>query len=109
MDHHKAHHYSNRIPLGMRLKDWRGNRKIAEVASMLGVSISSWGHWETGERLPSGDMLIAIEDLTGIPLCVLFCPHLGKCPQVTGGQAPSQVAPCSYCGVPEPVALSGIS
>jgi transcriptional regulator with XRE-family HTH domain len=95
------HHYSARVALGMRLKHWRSleSRKISEVAAMLGVSTSTWGHWETGERLPSGDLLLAIEDLTGIPLYVLFCPHLDTCPHGPGGQIPTKNQPCCRRGV----------
>jgi transcriptional regulator with XRE-family HTH domain len=94
------HRYSARVALGMRLKHWRRreNRKISEVAAMLGVSTGTWGHWETGERLPSGDLLLAIENLTGIPLYVLFCPHLETCPQALNVQKPTAGHPCCQRG-----------
>jgi transcriptional regulator with XRE-family HTH domain len=76
------------------------NRKISEVAGLLGVSTGTWGHWETGERLPSGDFLLAIEDLTGLPLYVLFCPHLETCPQAKIGQMPTKEHPCCQRGLP---------
>jgi len=100
MDNGTHHHYSARVALGMRLKHWRQreDRKIAEAAAMLGVSTSAWGHWETGERLPSGDLLLAIEDLTGIPLYVLFCPHLETCAQACGNRKPSRAHPCCQRG-----------
>ncbi len=74
-------HHAARIALGARLKGWRlrGNFKIAEAAGQLGVSTATWGHWETGRHLPSTDLLLALERLTGIPLHVLFCPHLDTC------------------------------
>jgi len=95
------HHYSARIALGMRLRHWRkrGDLSIAAAANAIGVSTATWGHWETGEHLPSGDLLLAIEDLTGIPLHVLFCPHLDNCPQANNGHIPSPGQPCCKCGV----------
>jgi transcriptional regulator with XRE-family HTH domain len=103
MDSKNHHHrYSARVALGMRLKHWRlrENRKIAEAAGLLGVSTGTWGHWETGERLPSGEFLLAIEDLTGLPLYVLFCPHLDTCPQAKTGQMPTKEHPCCQRGMP---------
>lgn len=96
------HHYSNHIALGMRLKEWRhrNERKISDVAEKLGVSTSTWGHWETGEHLPSGDMLTALERLTGIPLHVLFCPHIESCPLLNSGQAPDRDIRCCDCHQP---------
>jgi transcriptional regulator with XRE-family HTH domain len=94
-----SHRYSARIALGTRLKHWRlsEHRKIADVAADLGVSTPTWGHWETGEHLPSGDLLIAIEDLTSIPLHVLFCPHLDDCPQLKNGQETMMDHCCCQC------------
>ena len=97
-NHH--HHYSARIALGLRLKHWRTHSElsIAAAADALGVSTATWGHWETGEHLPSGDLLLAIEDLTRIPLHVLFCPHLDDCPHASAAQTPPMSQPCCRCG-----------
>jgi transcriptional regulator with XRE-family HTH domain len=94
-----SHPYSSRIALGLRLKDWRRRREmnIASAANALGVSTAAWGHWETGEHLPSGDLLIAIEDLTGMPLQVLFCPHLLNC-RFTRDDPPPAGQSCCQCG-----------
>jgi transcriptional regulator with XRE-family HTH domain len=96
-----SHHYSARIALGMRLRHWRLSHdlNIALAAGHLGVSTATWGHWETGEHLPSGDLLLAIEDLTRIPLHVLFCPHLDTCPQAKDQHIPKPGQPCCMCGV----------
>jgi hypothetical protein len=98
------HRYSARIALGTRLKHWRlsENRKISDVAASLGVSTPTWGHWETGEHLPCGELLIAIEDLTGIPLHVLFCPHLDTCPQLKKGHEPLLFNRCCPCVKAQP-------
>ena len=94
------HHYSARIALGLRLKDWRkrGELSIASAADALGVSTATWGHWETGEHIPSGDLLLAIEDLTGMSLHVLFCPHLDSCPHANASHPPPLNQPCCHCG-----------
>jgi transcriptional regulator with XRE-family HTH domain len=94
-----SHHYSARIALGLRLRHWRSCQQlsISCAADSLGVSTATWGHWETGEHLPSGDLLLAIEDLTRIPLHVLFCPHLIDCPYATQ-PPPDGAQPCCHCG-----------
>jgi transcriptional regulator with XRE-family HTH domain len=98
-NHH--HRYSARIALGVRLKHWRlrEDHKIADVAVRIGVSVATWGHWETGEHLPSGELLIAIEDLTGTPLHVLFCPHLDHCPQLKGDRVSAADHRCCQLGI----------
>lgn len=93
-----SHHYNSRFAIGRRLKYWRQreNLSIATAAIELGVCTSTWGHWETGEHLPSGDLLLAIEDLTRMPLHVLFCPYFDVCPHLTGA-APPPNSPCCHC------------
>jgi transcriptional regulator with XRE-family HTH domain len=95
-----SHHFSARIALGLRLKRWRkrGELSIAAAADALGVSTATWGHWETGEHLPNGDLLLAIEDLTRIPLHVLFCPHLDDCPRAHTDHPSPLNQPCCHCG-----------
>lgn len=94
-----GHHYSATLALGTRLKHWRlrEKRKLAEVAALLGVFTATWGHWETGRHLPSGDLLLAIERLTGIPLHVLFCPHLDTCPQLANELTAAPFLRCCHC------------
>ncbi len=95
-----SYRYSTRIALGARLKHWRQQKdlKISGVAAALGVSTATWGHWETGARLPSGDLLLALEALTGQPLHVLFCPYLNDCPQLrSDGTSTSEPRCCHLC------------
>jgi hypothetical protein len=96
--------YSVRIALGRRLHHWRlrHHYKISVVADRLGISATAWRRWETGAHLPSEDMLHAIEDLTGMPLYVLFCPHLETCPLAMTGQRPTANDPCCQCAFPPP-------
>ena len=96
------HAYTGRMALAQRLRWWRetNNLKIAAAAECLGVSTSAWGHWETGERFPSGEMLLALARFTSLPLRVLLCPNLESCPFVLAGDMASIVSgiPCCKCG-----------
>ena len=76
--------------------------RARQVADRLGISSTAWRRWETGEHLPSEDLLHAIEDLTGMPLYVLFCPHLETCPLAMTGQSPTANGPCCQCAFPPP-------
>ena len=95
------HFYAHRTSLGARLKWWRTKQTLTleNVASNLGVSTATWGHWETGHSFPSGEMLLDLSRLTGLPLQVLFCPHLETCPFNDAGQFPLPEIPCCQCGV----------
>jgi transcriptional regulator with XRE-family HTH domain len=94
--HHEPHHFSDCIALGRRLRHWRSleQRKISEVALQIGVSTATWGHWETGEHLPGGDMLLSLSKLTGMPIHMLFCPHIEQCPHYENGTLPDPSHPC---------------
>jgi len=63
------------------LMHWRGSRdkKIAEVARDFGVSTSTWGHWETGRSIPSGQNLVLVSEFTAIPIPCLLCPDCNEC------------------------------
>ena len=64
------------------LQRWREarKRKISDVATEFGVAASTWGHWETGHRFPSGENLALITEYTGIPLQHFICPNSDRCP-----------------------------
>ena len=53
--------------------------KIAEAAAAFGVAVSTWGHWETGRSLPSGDNLLLLSEFVGIPLQHFVCPYAERC------------------------------
>ena len=93
------HIYAERLALARRLKWWRAvtGLKIEAAARQLGVAAATWGHWETGARFPSGEMLIALGGVTGMPLRVLFCGSLDRCPFVRDGVAPGPGALCCEC------------
>lgn len=59
------------------LRQWRRERKlkISTAASELGVSVSTWGHWETGAHFPTPARLADLETYTGLCLIELVCPY----------------------------------
>lgn len=67
---------------GTRLRQWRQakSRKISEVAGEMGVHTSSWGHWETGRSIPSGENMLLLAKYTGVPLQHFICPNSERCP-----------------------------
>lgn len=70
----------SRLPL--RLKAWRTEKgvKITSAAAELGVAASTWSHWESGRRFPSGSLLIELIRFTGIPVVEIFCENAHDCP-----------------------------
>ncbi|MBE2180879.1 MAG: helix-turn-helix transcriptional regulator [Chthoniobacterales bacterium] len=58
------------------LRRWRTERKmkISTAARELGVSVSTWGHWETGAHFPTPARLVDLEQYTGLCLIELVCP-----------------------------------
>lgn len=64
------------------LRQWRKERglKLDAAAQKLGVSKSTWGHWEDGKRFPQAGNLIALSQYTKIPLQHFFCPNRHRCP-----------------------------
>jgi len=86
------HHSAHLIRFSVLLKHWRISQsvKISEAAAQLGVSASTWGHWETGTRFPSCENLIHLANLTGIPPQHFFCPNADRCPFESTFSAPPQ-------------------
>jgi transcriptional regulator with XRE-family HTH domain len=66
----------------MRLKEWRLQRgiKVSCAAANLGVATSTWNHWESGRRFPSGLLLLQLIAYTGISLKQLICENAHICP-----------------------------
>jgi hypothetical protein len=64
------------------LQRWRGRKgfKISAAAQGLGVAASTWGHWETGFRFPTGSVLLNLVQYTGLSLAELICEHGEQCP-----------------------------
>ena len=96
---HQDHAYADRMALGQRLQWWRHLKgiKTTEAAAELGVSTAAWGHWETGARFPSAEMLLDLAAYTRLPLRVLLCPEMEACPFVKAGELPDPLRPCCRC------------
>jgi DNA-binding transcriptional regulator YiaG len=64
------------------LQRWREREglKISAAAQGLGVAASTWGHWETGFRFPTGSVLLDLVQYTGLSLVELVCEHGEHCP-----------------------------
>jgi hypothetical protein len=64
------------------LQRWRERKgyKISAAAQGLGVAASTWGHWETGFRFPTGSVLLNLVQYTGLSLAELICEHGEQCP-----------------------------
>ena len=64
------------------LQRWRERKglKISAAAQGLGVAASTWGHWETGFRFPTGSVLLDLVQYTGLSLVELVCEHGQHCP-----------------------------
>lgn len=50
----------DRIAVGQRLRNLRGNKTLDEVAKALGVTSMAVSLWERGERVPNDDIKIKI-------------------------------------------------
>lgn len=74
--------YAEFSHLPVRLKAWRieSGLKATNAAAELGVAASTWNHWESGRRFPSGTLLIQLVRYTGIPLKELICENAHNCP-----------------------------
>ena len=70
------------VQLGECIRRWRRERDYSQenAANMLGVSATTWSHWETGRRLPTPQLLYLLRDLTGIPVGVMLCENARSCP-----------------------------
>lgn len=74
--------YAGFSHLPVALQRWRQRRglKISAAAAGLGVAASTWGHWETGFRFPTGSILLDLVQYTGLSLVELVCEHAEHCP-----------------------------
>ena len=58
--------------IGMKLRQLRGNRSRAEVASAIGVSVSAIQMYENGTRIPRDQTKFAIADFYGETVGAIF-------------------------------------
>ena len=64
------------------LRQWRKEHglKQSAAAKELGVSASTWGHWEARARFPSLENLVALSRYTKIPIQHFFLSYKDLCP-----------------------------
>ena len=69
------------MQFGAFLRHWREQRgmKLDTAAKAVGVSISTWNHWETGRRQPHLDNLFNVAQLLNIPPQCFICTKHSEC------------------------------
>jgi transcriptional regulator with XRE-family HTH domain len=50
----------NKKAIGQKLKALRGDKTMKEVAADVGISISALGMYETGQRVPTDNIKLAL-------------------------------------------------
>ncbi len=70
-----------RASFAIAFRNWRVKHNISlkEVASDLGLAVSTVNSWELGKRFPSGRNFETLVNYTGVPPCRLFCVMADKC------------------------------
>ena len=68
------------LPIALQRWRKRNGLKLTAAARGLGVATSTWGHWETGFRFPTGRVLLSLVQYTGLSLVDLLCEHSQYCP-----------------------------
>ncbi len=63
---------STRESIGLKLRELRGKRSRAEVASAIGVSVSAIQMYENGTRIPRDQTKSAIADFYGETVGAIF-------------------------------------
>lgn len=95
---------------GKRLEEARGTRKRAELAKQFGVSVTTWGNWERGDKEPdiaticnicqelgvSSDWLLGLTDRK--PVITKGFPPDGLKASEHAGRDDSYAAECRLCG-----------
>lgn len=73
-------------------RNWRQKKHIPlkQIAGNLGISVSTVGSWEQGERFPKCEHLQALANYMGVPPCRLFCVKTDKCGPTECSLAPRE-------------------
>ena len=81
MDQKSKYQFDVCASFAIAFRNWRlkNNVCLKEVASDLGVSISTVNSWESGKRFPSGRHFEMLINYLGVPPCRLFCVMADKC------------------------------
>lgn len=62
----------NLAVVGRRLRELRGSRTQAEVAEVVGVTISAISAYERGEKMPRDSIKLALAELYGVSVSDIF-------------------------------------
>lgn len=70
-----------RASFATAFSNWRRKRHLPlkQVASDLGVAVSTVSSWERGERFPTGRHFELLVNYSGLPPCKLFCVMADQC------------------------------
>lgn len=68
----------DRIAVGQRLRNLRGDKTLDEVAKALGVTSMAVSLWERGERIPNDDIKIKIAAYYKSSVTDIFFCRLSK-------------------------------
>ena len=60
------------VKIGKKLKELRGNRTIQEISDATGISPSTLGMYEIGERIPRDDNKITLANFYGMSVEDVF-------------------------------------
>lgn len=65
------------ITIGKRLKELRGHRTIQEISDATGISPSTLGMYEIGERIPRDNNKITLANYYGLTVQdIFFAQHI---------------------------------
>ena len=62
----------DKVRSGKIMRELRGKRTLAEVASVVGVTASAMSMYENGTRIPRDSVKVAIADYYGKPVSYIF-------------------------------------
>ncbi len=81
MDPQSHFHCDIRASFAAAFAHWRRRHRVPlkQIASDLGLSISTVSCWELGKRFPTGRNFELLVNYTGVPPCRLFCIMADKC------------------------------
>jgi len=70
-----------RASFAKAFRNWRQKNRIPlkKIAADLGLSVSTVGSWEMGERFPTGRNFELLVNYAKVPPCRLFCVMADKC------------------------------
>lgn len=64
----------NKVEIGRKLRELRGDQNIETVASSLEISQSALRMYERGERIPRDQVKVKLSRFYGVPVEQIFSP-----------------------------------